>query len=266
MIFSKEIITHIPTTHPKVWGVERWIVNNEDYCSKILFVDQAAFSSVHWHNNKKETFHCVSGYGYVEFFVASVKDVRDLREELCLAKELDLVERFELRPNQSIDILPGQCHRFVGLSKEPFQILEVSTHHEESDSFRFVNFLSGRGSLYFRPFFPLSEKVETTEKTVERDLEEWLLTKFPKSLVNIFFLFFLVCLPFFFTGCSNMNWHVNDPTSIEDGTLGSNWGNPRIGYSRWRYSYEAGSYYDVYGQLGPSLIDIGSRATSNAGD
>jgi len=97
----------------KVWGSEIWMVNNESYCAKYLVVDRGATCSYHCHPVKMETFFAVEGY------------VR-LKIE---GKE------YVLAPFTSAKtILPGQFHKFHGLTE--CVILEVSTHHEDSDVVR----------------------------------------------------------------------------------------------------------------------------------
>jgi len=46
---------------PKGWGYEKWIVNNDKYCGKILFVVKDRKCSLHYHNIKDETFYIQSG-------------------------------------------------------------------------------------------------------------------------------------------------------------------------------------------------------------
>ena len=46
---------------PKGWGYEKWIVNNEDYCGKILFFVKGLKCSWHYHKIKRETFYLQSG-------------------------------------------------------------------------------------------------------------------------------------------------------------------------------------------------------------
>ena len=42
--------------HPKGWGYENWIVNNEMYCGKVLFFEAEKKCSWHYHVLKDETF------------------------------------------------------------------------------------------------------------------------------------------------------------------------------------------------------------------
>ncbi len=97
--------------YPKVWGEERWLVN-EDYCGKLLRLNKGFKSSLHYHKNKDETFYVTKGKVLLE-----------------LTKD-----RIIMNPGDLQRIRPGQIHRFSGL--EDSEIIEFSTHHEEEDSYR----------------------------------------------------------------------------------------------------------------------------------
>ena len=47
--------------HPKGWGHEKWIVNTDKYCGKILFFEEGKQCSWHYHKLKDETFYVQSG-------------------------------------------------------------------------------------------------------------------------------------------------------------------------------------------------------------
>ena len=58
---------------PKGWGYEKWIVNNDKYCGKLLFFEPGKKCSWHYHQLKEETFYIHSGkiqlvYGYEDDF------------------------------------------------------------------------------------------------------------------------------------------------------------------------------------------------------
>lgn len=109
-----KINTHIESVEivPKVWGYEKWIENNEKYCCKILSVNKGYQCSLHYHKNKDETFLVTSGHIRLE-----------LKEEVL-----------HLRPGAFVRVPPETPHRFTGI--EDSLIMEVSTHHEEADSYR----------------------------------------------------------------------------------------------------------------------------------
>jgi hypothetical protein len=46
---------------PKGWGFEKWIVNNEEYCGKLLYFVKGKRCSWHYHELKDEVFYIQSG-------------------------------------------------------------------------------------------------------------------------------------------------------------------------------------------------------------
>ncbi|KKL28251.1 hypothetical protein LCGC14_2377010 [marine sediment metagenome] len=94
----------------KVWGKESWVVNNREYCGKLLEVDKGAKSSFHRHRKKRETFYCLNGR-----VILTVKN-----EKHVLIPE-----------NDAVTIERGQWHKFIGY--EDSMLLEVSTHHSDED-------------------------------------------------------------------------------------------------------------------------------------
>ena len=101
----------------KVWGSERWLVNSNDYCGKVMILNQGFRCSTHKHLIKDETFYIVGGMILMESGV-----------DLCA------LERRVLRPGDHVRINPGVWHRFTGIETSEF--IEISTHHEDSDSVR----------------------------------------------------------------------------------------------------------------------------------
>lgn len=95
----------------KVWGHEEWIVNKK-YCGKKLILKKGFRCSIHYHKKKDETFYIIKGK---------------------ILMETDKEKRIML-PGYSILITPYTKHRFTGL--ENSEIIEFSTHHEDSDSYR----------------------------------------------------------------------------------------------------------------------------------
>jgi quercetin dioxygenase-like cupin family protein len=114
----------------KVWGCEVWLVNEPEYCAKILKIDKGAFSSFHRHLRKKETFIVKDGEVNLEY---------------------DLEGNFvRLKPGESWTIEPGTYHRFRGIWNS--EILEVSTHHDDVDVQRLTE--SGRSPAVPPPVPP----------------------------------------------------------------------------------------------------------------
>lgn len=104
--------------HEKGWGQERWIENNDKYCLKILEFDKKARFSLHFHKEKDETWFVDKGE-----FILEIVDLRDASHH-----------QFSLEEGQIIRIFPGIPHR---LSTETGgKIIEVSTTHEDFDSYR----------------------------------------------------------------------------------------------------------------------------------
>ena len=97
---------------PKLWGYEKWIENNDKYCSKILSLNKGYQCSLHYHKIKDEMFLVTKGHVRLE-----------LGDEVLY-----------LRAGSFQRVPPNTKHRFRGL--EDSLILEISTHHEESDSYR----------------------------------------------------------------------------------------------------------------------------------
>lgn len=103
----------------KTWGEEDWIVNNEKYCGKRMFLRKGTYCSWHFHKIKEESFFCVSGtmvlrYGY--------------DEDISKATEITM------NPGDSFDIPVGMIHQFEGLEDTVF--FEFSTQHFDEDSIR----------------------------------------------------------------------------------------------------------------------------------
>ena len=46
---------------PKGWGFEKWIVNCEEYCGKLLYFVKGRKCSWHYHELKDEVFYIQSG-------------------------------------------------------------------------------------------------------------------------------------------------------------------------------------------------------------
>ena len=95
----------------KEWGKEIWIVNR-DYCGKKLVLNKGFRCSMHFHKNKDETFYILKGKVLME---------TDNKKQIML-------------PGSSVLITPNTKHRFTGL--EDSEIMEFSTHHDDSDSYR----------------------------------------------------------------------------------------------------------------------------------
>lgn len=103
---------------PKGWGEEIIIENNELYCGKLLIFKKGCKFSMHYHLVKDETWYVNEGefiYRWIETENAEVHEER-------------------LKKGDTVRQRPGQPHQLEALTEGT--IFEVSTHHEDSDSYR----------------------------------------------------------------------------------------------------------------------------------
>ncbi len=112
----------------KKWGHEIWIENNDFYCGKRLHVLPTKWSSVHYHKNKKETFFVIDGSLELQFSSNLDKDIWD--KNLFTTKILNLGE--------SITLDPMVAHRFTAANGQPCDFMEISTHHDDDDTYRII--------------------------------------------------------------------------------------------------------------------------------
>lgn len=106
-------------THKRGWGVEYWIENLPDYCGKVLLIDPNKRCSLHFHVDKLETMYLQSGAATILFIDPET------------GKEYDQY----LFAGDSIKIPRGQVHQIIAGSTGA-EIIEFSTKHEETDSYR----------------------------------------------------------------------------------------------------------------------------------
>ena len=104
---------------PKGWGHEKWIVNNDEYCGKLLFFEEGKRCSWHYHILKDETFYLQSGlislyYGWDD--------------------DLSKSELLVLEPGDKFYVPPGLKHQMIALDDS--ELFEFSTQHFDSDSIR----------------------------------------------------------------------------------------------------------------------------------
>lgn len=114
----------LSTSHkfvPKGWGFERWIVNNEKYCGKLLFVAKGKKLSWHVHKIKDEVMYLQSGC--INMIYGETEDIDQAKSTL-------------LFPGDSFHIPTGLIHRIEAI--EDSNIFEFSTQHFDSDSYRII--------------------------------------------------------------------------------------------------------------------------------
>ena len=104
---------------PKGWGFEKWIVNNEKYCGKLLYFVKGKKCSWHYHKIKDEVFYIQSGKILLKY---SHED------------DLEKAEEKILHPGDSFHVPVGLRHRMIAL--QDTELFEFSTQHFDSDSIR----------------------------------------------------------------------------------------------------------------------------------
>ena len=109
------------SVYPKGWGYEKWIVNKEDYCGKLLFIEAGKRCSWHYHHQKDETFYIQSG---------EVLLIYGTDDDIEKAKEI------VLNRGDKFHIYRGLRHEMFAL--EDTDLFEFSTQHFEDDSNRVI--------------------------------------------------------------------------------------------------------------------------------
>ena len=107
-----------PEKHQKGWGEEVWIINTDKYCGKLLKFNKGATFSDHYHIIKDEAWYMLEGKLELRYY------------NLANADRIVKV----LKPGDVVHIPPCVPHQLVAL--EPSTIIEVSTTHDEADSYR----------------------------------------------------------------------------------------------------------------------------------
>ena len=107
--------------HPKGWGYEKWIVNKEEYCGKLLHMIKGKKCSWHYHTLKDETFYLQEGKILLKY-----SDDDDIES----AKEI------VLNRGDKFHIYRGLRHQMFAL--EDTDLFEFSTQHFEHDSNRVI--------------------------------------------------------------------------------------------------------------------------------
>ena len=100
----------------KIWGREEWLINTELYCAKYLYINPGYQTSFHYHKLKDETFVVISG------FLNLVLD-----EETIYLTQGD---------NGGYRLKPNAIHQLANCGASELKVLEISTTHDDSDSYR----------------------------------------------------------------------------------------------------------------------------------
>lgn len=104
---------------PKGWGYEKWIVNKEAYCGKLLHFYKGKQCSWHFHKIKDEVFYILSG---------------KLRVHFAEHDDLENAYTMDLGPGERFHVPVGLRHRMYAI--EETEMFEFSTTHFDSDSIR----------------------------------------------------------------------------------------------------------------------------------
>ena len=104
---------------PKRWGYEIWIVNDEKYCGKKLFIRQGLWCSYHHHGVKDEVLYIESGHIWMN---SSAED------------DPDWINSVEMTEGFAFHVKPGQKHQMHAVKDTV--IVEFSTQHFDEDSYR----------------------------------------------------------------------------------------------------------------------------------
>jgi mannose-6-phosphate isomerase-like protein (cupin superfamily) len=121
---------------PKGWGFEKWIVNTELYCGKVLYFAKNRKCSLHYHKDKDETFYIQSGRMLL-YYSDDIEMVKKLLKETVSGRTYkDFLDTIILEKGDNFYIPPGRIHQMVAL--QDTELIEFSTKHEEEDSYRLV--------------------------------------------------------------------------------------------------------------------------------
>ena len=104
---------------PKGWGFEKWIVNNEEYCGKLLYFVKGKRCSWHYHELKDEVFYIQSGKILVK--CSDQNEIENAKERI-------------LSRGDNFHVYRGLRHQMIAL--EDTELFEFSTQHFDEDSYR----------------------------------------------------------------------------------------------------------------------------------
>jgi mannose-6-phosphate isomerase-like protein (cupin superfamily) len=102
----------------KKWGREIILHNDENYCGKLLQFNKGAKFSMHFHIKKIETFYVNKGKLVLKYI--------DTKDASTYIKELNVGDVIEIEPSDPHQIF----------AEEDSEIIEISTQHFDSDSYR----------------------------------------------------------------------------------------------------------------------------------
>jgi quercetin dioxygenase-like cupin family protein len=110
----------------KGWGFEKWIVNCDEYCGKLLYFVKGKRCSWHYHKLKDEVFYIQSG----KIQVLYSEDDSLYSDGVLVAKSATLC------PGDNFHVYRGLRHQMIAL--EDTELFEFSTQHFDEDSYRIL--------------------------------------------------------------------------------------------------------------------------------
>lgn len=147
-------------TVSKGWGYELHIVNNDNYCGKILHIDPGKKLSLHYHEIKDETFFIKNGSAEIIYYNPNDKDkagfpifpnleekekyfkLNDnwsaLYAEIENGEKLSFFKKEILLKNNVFHIPVGVRHTVKAIGGTYLEIFEISTHDDPKDSKRVI--------------------------------------------------------------------------------------------------------------------------------
>ena len=119
---------------PKGWGFERWVVNNDLYCGKELFIARGRKFSVHYHEKKDETFYVTEGKAYLSYAMLPPDEHWD---DIQMRSWWNNNVKFEeMNVGDVFHVPPRMVHTLQAVTD--FTVMEFSTHHDDDDSYRII--------------------------------------------------------------------------------------------------------------------------------
>lgn len=107
-----------PTIVEKGWGHEKVIYNGETYCGKILSFKEGKKFSLHYHVEKHETWYVIKGKLSLTWIDPTIGKKQGV----------------DLNVGDCVSIPQGVPHQLFAY--ENSEVMEVSTPHKDSDSYR----------------------------------------------------------------------------------------------------------------------------------
>ena len=107
--------------YPKGWGYEKWIVNKDEYCGKLLHMIKGKKCSWHYHKLKDETFYLQEGKILLRY--SDEDNIEQSKQKI-------------LERGDKFHVYRGLRHQMLAL--EDSDLFEFSTQHFDDDSYRVI--------------------------------------------------------------------------------------------------------------------------------